>query len=133
MNENNGVILKSLVVPISLQMAHLHEEAGQDALLDVVIVVGVTFWCTVQLQSVSSCHTLELISDVVGLIESSEVKVVGPAPVSVHPVAHKSVESVEHGQVVSILVDELPLCIIGFNLLFLWSKENIGNTQNSDD
>jgi len=76
----------------SLFKSNLHEEATEDGLLDVRVVLRVCGGAGVETDLLLAHNADELLADAVGLLEGTEVEVVAPAPVAVHAVG------LEHGE-----------------------------------
>ena len=80
-----------------------------------------------------SQHADQLITDVVGLLQSTEVQVVVPAPVLVHIVLFEHIEDVEECDMVTVLVSKFRLFSVSDLDLVFGTQENIGHVQTGDD
>jgi hypothetical protein len=69
-----------------------------------------------------------LITNIVGLLQSTEVEEVLPTEVWVHFLCNKGIESIQHGEMIAILMYELFLGCVGLNLSFSGTMENIWYT-----
>ena len=75
----------------------------------------------------------ELVSDVVGLFEGTEVEEATPAPVLVHALRLERVEHVYQRDVVAIWVSELALLTVGNVARIFGPEEDVGHVQTSHD
>ena len=126
MGQHNLVVLESHVVAgSSLLHRSLHEESTHETLADVDVVEWVCGRVRLCAAALLLQDSLELVLDVVGLLESPIVDEVVPAPVRVHSVLHKLIVCLEHSQVVSIVVKELPACVVSLVLGLSRSHKDI--------
>ena len=129
MNHNHLLVLERQIMTVSLQVRSLHEEAGQNAFLDVGEKIRRLKRHARQWQLIFGRHANQLIADIISLLERSEVQIILPAPVGVHLLRNESIEGVQHRQVVAVRVHELPLRGVGLRRLVSGSVEDIGDGE----
>jgi hypothetical protein len=81
-------------VTVPLDQSHLHEETTEDGLLDASVIFLIGGGSAVQTAFLLAHNTHELLTDAISLLESTEVEVIAPAPVTVHSVLFKTGESI---------------------------------------
>ena len=148
------VVLDRQVVPLlTLLVSNLHEESRRQSLSDVEVVALVLERCRNEVEIVLLHRSLELGSNVVGLLKSSlgEEVVVGPVLVVLVCEARRresarsqrrreamekkgrtglvGVVNVEEGEVISFGVNELSLGLIGFLSSVDGSEEHVGDCR----
>mmetsp|Transcript_48960 Transcript_48960/g.116583 ORF Transcript_48960/g.116583 Transcript_48960/m.116583 type:complete len:518 (+) Transcript_48960:640-2193(+) len=127
------VVLDGLVVPGGVQVRHLHEEARDEGLADVDVVVLGGELVRRQRQLEPRHQPSELLADGVARLEGARVEEVVVRPRPVLAVALPGVVGVEHSEVVPIHVREPRLRLVRGALGGLWPHEDVRRRQHRDD